>query len=112
MVAVMYLGQLIEVAPTRELFSAPRHPYTKALLSSIPNLDPDYQSDAQKLEGEIPSSTNPPSGCKFHTRCHYVVEHCKVVEPLLEHPESSHDVACHRWEELMNIKEIPVANLA
>ena len=112
MVAVMYLGQLIEVAPTRELFASPKHPYTKALLLSIPNLDPDYQSNAKKLEGEIPSPTNPPSGCKFHTRCPHVVEHCRVVEPLLEHPESSHDVACHRWQELMNVKEVPVTNLA
>ena len=68
-VAVMYLGTLVESAPTRKLFSNPRHPYTKALLSSIPSLDPDDSKKAQKLEGEIPSPTNPPSGCKFHTRC-------------------------------------------
>ena len=110
MVAVMYLGQLIEVAPTRQLFAAPRHPYTKALLLSIPNLDPDYQNNAKKLEGEIPSPTNPPSGCKFHTRCPHVVEHCRAVEPILEHPELEHDVACHRWQELINVDTISVAS--
>ncbi|MDG1178707.1 MAG: ATP-binding cassette domain-containing protein, partial [SAR324 cluster bacterium] len=68
-VAVMYLGTLVETAPTKKLFSNPSHPYTKALLSSIPSLDPDESKKAQKLEGEIPSPTNPPPGCKFHTRC-------------------------------------------
>lgn len=100
-IAVMYLGRLVETAPTRELFAGPRHPYTKALLSAIPNLDPDHISSAQRLEGEIPSPTDPPSGCKFHTRCPYVVDHCREAEPKLDHPESAHDVACHRWEELM-----------
>lgn len=99
-VAVMYLGRLVETAPTRELFTAPRHPYTKALLSAIPSLDPDNKGDAQKLEGEIPSPTNPPSGCKFHTRCPYAIDICKSVEPELTHSGMEHDVACHRWEEL------------
>lgn len=101
-VAVMYLGRLVETAPTRELFSTPRHPYTKALLSAIPSLDPDHVSKAQKLEGEIPSPTNPPSGCKFHTRCPFAVEVCKIEEPGLETASGEHDVACHRWQELMD----------
>ena len=99
-VAVMYLGRLVESAPTRDLFAAPRHPYTKALMSAIPSLDPDHRGDAQKLEGEIPSPTNPPPGCKFQTRCPFAIEICRTEEPRLEHSESEHDVACHRWQEL------------
>ena len=100
-VAVMYLGRLVETAPTRKLFAAPRHPYTKALFSAIPSLDPDDRESAQKLKGEIPSPTNQPSGCKFHTRCPFVLDHCKQVEPKLETDGTGHDVACHRWKELM-----------
>ncbi|SHH56861.1 ABC transporter ATP-binding protein [Marivita hallyeonensis] len=99
-VAVMYLGRLVETAPTRKLFAAPRHPYTKALFSAIPSLDPDDRGTAQKLVGEIPSPTNQPSGCKFHTRCPFAVDHCKQVEPELE-SDGGHDVACHRWKELL-----------
>ncbi|MDB4223597.1 ATP-binding cassette domain-containing protein [Granulosicoccus sp.] len=99
-VAVMYLGRLVETAPTRELFASPRHPYTKALLSAIPSLDPDDQGDRQKLEGEIPSPTNPPPGCKFHTRCPHVVDICRKEEPKLAKLGLAHDVACHRWQEL------------
>ncbi|MCP5084921.1 MAG: ATP-binding cassette domain-containing protein [Alphaproteobacteria bacterium] len=99
-VAVMYLGRLVETAPTRDLFDAPRHPYTKALLSAIPSLDPDHVSKAQKLEGEIPSPTNPPPGCKFHTRCPFATEICKTTEPKLEHSGHEHDVACHHWQEI------------
>ena len=101
-VAVMYLGRLVETAPTRELFSAPRHPYTKALMSAIPSLDPDQRGQAQKLEGEIPSPTNPPPGCKFHTRCPHVIDICRQQEPGLDHLGAEHDVACHRWRELIN----------
>ena len=99
-IAVMYLGRLVETAPTRELFAAPRHPYTKALLSAIPSLNPDQRGQAQKLEGEIPSSTNPPPGCKFQTRCPFAIDRCRVEEPRLEKTDSEHDVACHRWQEL------------
>ncbi len=99
-VAVMYLGRLVETAQTRSLFSATRHPYTKALLSAIPSLDPDDTRQAQKLEGEIPSPTNPPPGCKFHTRCPHVADICRSEEPRLDHLGLEHDVACHRWQEL------------
>ncbi|PCH72493.1 MAG: peptide ABC transporter ATP-binding protein [Rhodobacteraceae bacterium] len=100
-VAVMYLGRLVETAPTRELFAAPRHPYTKALMSAIPSLDPDDRGKAQKLEGEIPSPTNPPPGCKFQTRCPFAIDICRKDEPKLESSGSEHNVACHRWRELM-----------
>lgn len=99
-VAVMYLGRLVETAPTRELFSAPRHPYTKALMSAIPSLDPDQRGNAQKLQGEIPSPTNPPPGCKFHTRCPHAIDICRQKEPALDALGREHDVACHRWQEL------------
>jgi len=103
-VAVMYLGRLVETAPTRELFSAPRHPYTQALLSAIPSLDPDDRGKGQKLVGEIPSPTNPPPGCKFQTRCPYAIDRCRKEEPELEVIGKDHDVSCHRWEELANQK--------
>jgi len=99
-VAVMYLGRLVETAPTRQLFAAPRHPYTKALLSAIPSLDPDDRGKAQKLEGEIPSPANPPPGCKFQTRCPHAIDRCRVEEPILESAAPEHHVACHRWQEL------------
>ncbi len=99
-VAVMYLGRLVETAPTRELFAAPRHPYTKALLSAIPSLDPDDPGNVQKLEGEIPSPTNPPPGCKFQTRCPHAIDICRKEEPKLDTMGLEHDVACHRWKEL------------
>lgn len=100
-VAVMYLGRLVETAPTRKLFDAPRHPYTKALFSAIPSLDPDDRGKAQKLVGEIPSPTNQPPGCKFHTRCPQAIDVCKTKEPQLEGDGSGHEVSCHRWKELM-----------
>jgi len=99
-VAVMYLGRLVETAPTRQLFTAPRHPYTKALFSAIPSLNPDDRGKAQKLEGEIPSPTNQPSGCRFHTRCPHATDQCKAEEPGLEVVGGGHEVACHRWQEL------------
>ncbi|WP_170574542.1 ABC transporter ATP-binding protein [Ruegeria atlantica] len=99
-VAVMYLGQIMESAPTRQLFKSPRHPYTKALFSAIPSLDPDDRGKAQKLEGEIPSPTNRPSGCQFHTRCPFATDLCRREEPHLETCEAGHAVTCHRWREL------------
>jgi oligopeptide/dipeptide ABC transporter ATP-binding protein len=99
-VAVMYLGRLVETAPTRRLFRAPRHPYTQALLSAIPSLDPDDRGRAQKLQGEIPSPTNPPPGCKFNTRCPFAIDICRRDEPRLDDDGAGHAVACHRWREL------------
>ncbi len=99
-VAVMYLGRLVETAPTRKLFSDAKHPYTRALMSAIPSLDPDHDSNAQKLEGEIPSPASPPPGCKFHTRCPFTTDICRTEEPKLEKIAEAHTVSCHRWKEL------------
>ena len=94
-VAVMYLGTLVESAPTRKLFENPSHPYTKALLSAIPSLDPDDSGKAQKLEGEIPSPVNPPPGCRFHTRCHLAEARCRTEVPEWRELSDGHSVACH-----------------
>ena len=99
-VAVMYLGRLVEVAPTRKLFASPRHPYTKALFSAIPSLNPEAATKAQKLEGEIPSPSNMPVGCKFHSRCPHAIDDCRKTEPSLMPVEGDHEVACFRWKEL------------
>ena len=100
-VAVMYLGRLVETAPTRSLFSRPHHPYTRALLSAIPSLDPDDRGKAQKLEGEIPSPANPPSGCRFHTRCPHAQARCQAEVPAWRQVGDEHFVACHFAEELL-----------
>ena len=94
-VAVMYLGTLVESAPKRKLFDNPSHPYTKALLSAIPSLDPDDSGKAQKLEGEIPSPVNPPPGCRFHTRCPLAENRCRKEVPLWRELSEGHSVACH-----------------
>lgn len=99
-VAVMYLGRLVEMAPTRKLFAKQRHPYTTALLSSIPSLDPDHKQTAIKLEGEIPSPLSPPSGCRFHTRCAYAQDRCKSEMPQWRLIDDEHFVACHFADEL------------
>ena len=98
-VAVMYLGSIVETAPSRELFATPRHPYTKALLSAIPSLDPDDRGKAQKLEGEIPSPANVPPGCRFHTRCPIAKDNCKVDVPVWRELGPEHMVACHYADE-------------
>ena len=99
-VAVMYLGQIVEAAPTRKLFSETSHPYTKALLSAIPSLDPDVRGNAQRLEGEIPSPINPPPGCRFNTRCPHAQDRCRKEVPEWRELSSKHHVACHFAEEL------------
>jgi oligopeptide/dipeptide ABC transporter ATP-binding protein len=94
-VAVMYLGAIVEMAPSRQLFTAPKHPYTKALLSAIPSLDPDDRGRAQKLEGEIPSPLNKPSGCRFHTRCPIATARCAAETPEWKAHAPGHFAACH-----------------
>ena len=115
-IGVMYLGNMVEVAPTDAIFSDPRHPYTIALLSSIPTTDPDSLSKERiLLEGNIPSPIRPPSGCKFHTRCYMACDKCKRVPPPLTEVEPGHFVACHFTERKMDengnyLFEIPKAN--
>ena len=99
-VVVMYLGRLVEMAPTRKLFSRQRHPYTAALLSAIPSLDPDRHQKAIKIEGEIPSPISPPTGCRFHTRCAFARERCRLEIPPWRTIEENHFVACHFADEL------------
>ena len=95
-VGVMYLGSFVELAPTEKLYANPAHPYTLALLEAIPTTDADgAKKETKILEGDIPSPVNPPSGCKFHTRCQYVTDICKEVTPLLEEIDEGHFVACH-----------------
>lgn len=94
-VAVMYLGQVIELAPTRQLFSRPLHPYTEALIAAIPDVSPEPTLNAAQLQGEIPNPADPPSGCRFHTRCPYVQERCRQEEPALSEIEPEHFVKCH-----------------
>ena len=99
-VGVMYLGKMVEFAPTKELFEHPMHPYTESLLSAVPVADPEKQMERIPLEGEIPNPANPPSGCYFHTRCRYCTEKCAREAPEYREMEPGHFVACHRVEEL------------
>jgi oligopeptide transport system ATP-binding protein len=94
-IAVMYLGRLSEVAESGALYRSPRHPYTKALLSSVPVPDPDVRKSRIVLEGDIPSPVAPPPGCRFHTRCFMAKEICVQEEPLLEEKAPGHFAACH-----------------
>lgn len=94
-VGVMYLGGIVELAATDELYKRPMHPYTEALLSAIPTTDVDVKKESIILEGDIPSSINPPSGCKFHTRCRYATDICKEVVPEFLEQRPGHFVACH-----------------
>jgi peptide/nickel transport system ATP-binding protein/oligopeptide transport system ATP-binding protein len=93
-VIVMYLGKIIEIAPKKELFSNPGHPYTEALLMAIPVPDPEVKKNNNILMGDIPSPINPPPGCRFHTRCPHVMSKCKEKEPELKEYTDSHHTAC------------------
>ena len=94
-VGVMYLGKLVEVAPSDEIFERCMHPYTRALMSSIPIPDPFYEKKRIVLRGEVPNPIDPPSGCKFHTRCERACERCKTEEPALREITLGHFAACH-----------------
>jgi peptide/nickel transport system ATP-binding protein len=99
-VAVMYVGRIVEMAPTAPLFATPKHPYTEALMSAVPKPDPRLRSQRIVLEGEVADPANPPSGCYFHPRCRYAVESCRTETPQLQEIQPGHFVSCHRAAEL------------
>lgn len=96
-VGVMYLGRLIELTESEKLYEKPLHPYTRALLDAVPIPDPDYKKETTGISGEIPSPSNPPTGCAFHTRCSECMEICKTTRPEFKEVEDGHFVACHLY---------------
>ena len=98
-VGVMYLGKMVEVAVSEKLYDKPLHPYTQALLSAVPVPDPNFVREQILIKGDIPSPSNPPSGCTFHTRCPFKMDVCTKIVPKLEELESGHSVACHLYGE-------------
>jgi oligopeptide/dipeptide ABC transporter ATP-binding protein len=111
-VAVMNLGVIVETAETQALFASPRHPYSRALLSAIPLPNPRAKRGRMLLQGEMPSALNPPSGCRFHTRCPYVIERCRIEVPQLLADAAGHSTACHRTAELPPAEAIVPAGSA
>lgn len=99
-VAVMYLGSVVELASTEEIFASPRHPYTEALLSAVPRIDPDLPKRRLILSGDVPNPANPPSGCRFHPRCRYAQDICRQERPPLREVGPGHQAACHFAETL------------
>ncbi len=98
-VAVMYLGKLIETAPTSAIFAGPRHPYTRALFDAVPSMDVE-RTPRTVLQGDLPSPLNPPSGCHFHPRCRYATDICQREAPVLTEDGAGHACACHHWRDL------------
>jgi oligopeptide/dipeptide ABC transporter ATP-binding protein len=105
----MYLGKVVEIAPKKAIFTHPQHPYTEALLEAVPVPDPTARRKRRVLAGDVPSPINPPSGCRFHTRCPYVEERCKVEEPLLKEVVPGQFVACHLRQPVAMLKQEAVA---
>ncbi|MBY0088317.1 dipeptide ABC transporter ATP-binding protein [Brevibacillus brevis] len=97
-VGVMYLGRIVELTTSSQLYSNPLHPYTKALLSAVPSPDPDAVRERVILQGDVPSPAKPPSGCTFHTRCPHVTEECRTVRPEFADTGDGHFVACHLYK--------------
>ncbi|MFD1739702.1 ABC transporter ATP-binding protein [Bacillus salitolerans] len=97
-VGVMYLGRIVELSTSEQIYAKPLHPYTEALLSAVPVPDPELKKETKLLEGDIPSPSNPPKGCAFHTRCHACMDICKQVRPEMKEVEEGHYVACHLYE--------------
>ncbi|BDG42105.1 ABC transporter ATP-binding protein [Saccharococcus caldoxylosilyticus] len=96
-VGVMYLGRLVELADSDQLYQSPKHPYTQALLSAVPIPDPEYKRERQLLSGDLPNPANPPQGCAFHTRCSACMDICKQKRPEMKEVEKGHYVACHLY---------------
>ena len=101
-VGVMYLGKLVELTASEDLYAEPLHPYTQALLSSVPVPDPTFEREQIIITGDIPSASNPPSGCTFHTRCPFKMEQCSQVVPSMQEVKPGHYVACHLSEALQH----------
>ena len=99
-VAVMYVGKIVEMSTTEELYRMPKHPYTAALMAAVPVADPRIKTGSVELKGEVPSPANPPSGCYFHPRCEYAVDVCRAQPPTFREITPGHFVACHRADEL------------
>jgi len=99
-IAVMYLGRVVETGPAEEIYDSPLHPYTRALIAAIPEMDPRQTHRAALVGGEIPSPRNPPSGCHFHPRCRFAVADCRTIDPVLEEAGPGRWVACHQWREV------------
>ena len=97
-IAVMYLGHIVEIASTEELFSHPLHPYTQALIQAVPVPDPERKSEHEPLGGDVPSPVNPPEGCPFCTRCPYADDRCRKERPQQKDMGGGHFVSCHRYE--------------
>jgi oligopeptide transport system ATP-binding protein len=99
-IGIMYLGKMVELAPRADIFARPFHPYTKALKAAVPMPRPGMARDRIVLEGDVPSPSNPPSGCRFHPRCWMATEHCKTHEPALEEKAPGRWAACHFWDKV------------
>ncbi len=110
-IAVMYLGQIVEIGPADEVYHRPRHPYTEALLSAIPNADPAARRNRIILRGEMPSPVDPPPGCRFQTRCAYAMDVCRTDEPALSSQDGI-DVACHLHDQGPTLSGATVVDLA
>jgi oligopeptide/dipeptide ABC transporter ATP-binding protein len=93
---VMYLGKIVEIGDCEAIYKPPYHPYTAALLAAVPRPNPDLPASHVRLYGRVPSAVNPPSGCRFHTRCPFKIgDICEAEEPLLRHLSENHSIACH-----------------
>lgn len=101
-ISVMYLGRVVESRRSEDIYAIPKHPYTRALISAIPRPDPSHQSDRVVLEGDVPSPINPPSGCRFRTRCQFAQVDCEGANPPLEEIAGGGSVACYFWKEIEN----------
>lgn len=108
-VAVMYLGEIVEMGQVEDILARPRHPYTQSLMSAVPELEPTGRRNRVRLKGDLPSPLAPPPGCKFHTRCPLAIDICRKVVPVPETLAPGHTAACHRLHENISLLEEPAA---